>query len=191
MLADPAQRRLDVVQLADEIGLRSRSVVQREHAEPEIGEMRVEIAVELLVPIGEPAAVDVYVHRQCVAAANYGIAWDVDVEQMAAHFAVPVAAVRQVGDVGVHIHTLRIVPLQCACIVEHRAFLAESEAGGCRALLYARFVGMQILRNRRPVTGQTDHCVAKFAGAWRVFDGWDLIVPVQLHKASILFGTTV
>lgn len=71
---------LDVVQLADEIGLRGRSVVQREHAEPKIGEMRVEIAVELFVSVGESAAMDVYVHRQCVAATHDGIAWDVGVE---------------------------------------------------------------------------------------------------------------
>ena len=108
----PAQGGLDVGQLALEIGLRCRPVVQGDDGEALLRQMRVEVAVELLVSVAEPAAVDVHVHRRDVAHAHGRLMRQVDVEQMPAHLpgrgVIP--AVRQIGDVRDDIDVLGVVP---------------------------------------------------------------------------------
>ena len=77
-----------------------------------VPEMHVEIPVQLLVSVGESAAMDIDVHRQDVPTAQYRVMRQIQIKQVSA--ALPgfriVTAIRQVGEVGDCIDVFRRAP---------------------------------------------------------------------------------
>jgi len=94
MILQPANGRIHVLQLSEEIGLWVNAIADGDNRESASGQCDAEVAVELLVAVDKSASVHVDVDRQIASGAHYRVVWNVDVELVGSG---PIVDVRDVG----------------------------------------------------------------------------------------------
>ena len=112
MRLDPPQRRLHISQLSTQISLRRRTIIQRKHRKPTIGQMHVEITVQLLISIREPATMNIDIRRQRLTATQHRIMRQIHIQQMTAALprSLVIPAIRQIRNIRKRINALRRMP---------------------------------------------------------------------------------
>lgn len=95
MILQPADGRVHVLQLSEEIGLWVNAIADGDNRESASGQCDAEVAVEFLVAVDKSASVHVDVDRQIVNGEHYCVMWNVDVELVGSG---PIVDVRDVGE---------------------------------------------------------------------------------------------